>query len=608
MFLPNMSFPILTFLRSDEMAELSSVSDLRGTGILLSDLIEQIVMSEDLTQPRLSLFEDPQTSTTPSRVPLAAACLHTLICLLTVDPTLPLLFTPEDQCNIFNINFILHALKLLLAHSEIMLNSSGTESPLSQSASLTSPTPSSQELFGDSLFLPLLKTQSASESFTLVDDSDLLLLKENDQKAELARVLSPTARTSLTASPPLRLFNPRPSLRMSIVRQPTPATPQQFTAGRSPHPLDENFPKKISGDMRHTFVHPGTRFEGNNSDSEPPPPPSEPPSPGPPTPEPTPPPENEEWESDVLLPSPPQTMSTLTQRQLWMLLVSVQIITHSLSLLILPVCDDLTRLLNSTQHFTFDMSAARKGYNVGHDAVLHTLLHYSLAAFLMLFNEAFHATSFNLTQNPQRMETMLIVDRHDTRLNQNSNDAINEAEAKAVKTKKSLRLLNISAIEGILILGLLFIPLDLPTTLPVTDYAPLPPMSISFGMSKEHVFPESANEATAPPVVDADHLDTADADLRSHGSSDLPSQRPQDSHRPHTFKMQLVKYSGIFHAWWVGQDETAKTQFPIRKGWDGECEGDEADWVHTVLRSRNEDSNELMTQLLGAVNIVLLEK
>ncbi|KAK2945197.1 hypothetical protein BLNAU_19886 [Blattamonas nauphoetae] len=37
-----------------------------------------------------------------------------------------------------------------------MLNSSGAESPLSQSASLTSPTPSSQELFGDSLFLPFL--------------------------------------------------------------------------------------------------------------------------------------------------------------------------------------------------------------------------------------------------------------------------------------------------------------------------------------------------------------------------------------------------------------------------------------------------------------------
>ncbi|KAK2955298.1 hypothetical protein BLNAU_9689 [Blattamonas nauphoetae] len=311
------------------------------------------------------------------------------------------------------------------------------------------------------------KTQSASEFFTLVDDSYLLLLKENDQKAELARVLSPTARTSLTASPPLRLFNPRPYLRMSIVRQPTPATPQQFTAGRSTHPLDDNITDEISGDMRLAIVqYPATRFESDDSDSEPPPPPLDSPSPGPSTPVPTPPPENEEWESGVLLPSPPQTMPTLTQRRQRMLLVSVQIITHSLSLLIPPVCDDFTRLLNlgtnraspnekaseerivnptqipdtillsvvldSTQQFTFDISAARKGYNVGNDAELHTLLHYSLAAFLMLFNEAFHATSFNLTQNPQRMETMLIMDRHDPRLNQVSNDAFNEAEAEAV--------------------------------------------------------------------------------------------------------------------------------------------------------------------------------
>ncbi|KAK2944555.1 hypothetical protein BLNAU_20509 [Blattamonas nauphoetae] len=285
---------------------------------------------------KIPFHSDPLTS---SRwlSPLAAACLQTLICLLTVDPTLPLLFTPEDQCNIFSINFILHALKLLLAHAEIMLNSSGAESPLA-------------ELFGDSLFLTIImlsyeniteqQTLSFSkghkkagplgkESFTLVD-SELLLLKENDQKVEPARVLSPTARTSPNANPPLRLFNPRQSLRMSIIRQPTPVTPQKFTAGRNTPPLDDSLPDQISGDMRLA----------DDSDSEPPPPPSEPPSPGPPTPEPTPPPENEEWESDVLLPSPPQTMPTLTQRRQRMLLVSVQIITHSLSLLIPPVCDD----------------------------------------------------------------------------------------------------------------------------------------------------------------------------------------------------------------------------------------------------------------------------
>ncbi|KAK2948306.1 hypothetical protein BLNAU_16755 [Blattamonas nauphoetae] len=231
-----------------------------------------------------------------------------------------------------------------------------------------------------------------------------------------------------------------------------------------------------------------------------------------------------------------QTIPSLTQRRQRMLLVSVQIITHS--------------------------------------------LHNSLAAFLMLFNEAFHVTSFNLAESTTN------GDNTDCRQTRPSSEPklerhLQRARSEAAKTRKSSGLLNISAIEGILILGLLFIPLDLPTTLPVTDYAPLPPMSISFGMSKEQAFPESANEATAPPVVDADHLDTVDADhldtvdadLRSHGNSDLPPQRPQDSHRPHTFEMQLVKNSGIFHAWWVGQDETTKTQLQIRKGWDGECEG-----------------------------------
>ncbi|KAK2943614.1 hypothetical protein BLNAU_21494 [Blattamonas nauphoetae] len=214
------------------------------------------------------------------------------------------------------------------------------------------------------------------------------------------------------------------SLRMSIVRQPTPATPQQFTAGRSTPPLDDSLPEEISGDMRLAFVqHPATRFESDDSDPEPPPPP-----------------ENEEWESDVLLPSPPQTMPTLTQRRRRMFLVSVQIITHSLSLLIPPVCDDFMQLLNlgtnrespnekaseerivdptqipnpstlsvaldSTQQFTFDMSTAGTRYNVEHDA-----------AFLMLLNEAFHRTSFNLTPNPQRMETMLIIDGPNPLLN-----------------------------------------------------------------------------------------------------------------------------------------------------------------------------------------------
>ncbi|KAK2941107.1 hypothetical protein BLNAU_23981 [Blattamonas nauphoetae] len=168
-------------------------------------------------------------------------------------------------------------------------------------------------------------------------------------------------------------------------------------------------------------------------DSEPPPP-LDSPSPGPSTPV-APPPENEEWSrarASFAAADDADTHAAETADAL----VSVQIITHSLSLLHPAFCDDFTRLLNlgnesstrtraseerilsldSTQQFTFDMSAARKGYNVGHDAELHTLLHY-LAAFLMLFNEAFDATSFNLTQNPQRMETMLIVDRHDPRLN-----------------------------------------------------------------------------------------------------------------------------------------------------------------------------------------------
>ncbi|KAK2941751.1 hypothetical protein BLNAU_23332 [Blattamonas nauphoetae] len=276
-------------------------------------------------------------------------------------------------------------------------------------------------------------TKQQTLSFSKGHKSTGPLGKEFKSKFDLPFVFkSPTnshkaqsASESLTlASPPLRLFNPRQSLRMSIVRQPTPATPQQFTAGRSTPPLDDSLPEEISGDMRLAFVqHPATRFESDDSDPEPPPPP-----------------ENEEWESDVLLPSPPQTMPTLTQRRRRMFLVSVQIITHSLSLLIPPVCDDFMQLLNlgtnrespnekaseerivdptqipnpstlsvaldSTQQFTFDMSTAGTRYNVEHDA-----------AFLMLLNEAFHRTSFNLTPNPQRMETMLIIDGPNPLLN-----------------------------------------------------------------------------------------------------------------------------------------------------------------------------------------------
>ncbi|KAK2942609.1 hypothetical protein BLNAU_22484 [Blattamonas nauphoetae] len=412
---------------------------------------------------KIPFHSDPRTS---SRwlSPLTAACLQTLICLLTVDPTLPLPFTPDDQGNIFNINFhpartqtpihqfrdlcgrgrrhhsvpiVLHrvlsaARRYLDVLTQRQTNSDILKTPFSHPflASFTS------TLFHLLSFVMLSYetiTKQQTLSFSKGHKSTGPLGKEFKSKFDLPFVFkSPTnshkaqsASESLTlASPPLRLFNPRQSLRMSIVRQPTPATPQQFTAGRSTPPLDDSLPEEISGDMRLAFVqHPATRFESDDSDPEPPPPP-----------------ENEEWESDVLLPSPPQTMPTLTQRRRRMFLVSVQIITHSLSLLIPPVCDDFMQLLNlgtnrespnekaseerivdptqipnpstlsvaldSTQQFTFDMSTAGTRYNVEHDA-----------AFLMLLNEAFHRTSFNLTPNPQRMETMLIIDGPNPLLN-----------------------------------------------------------------------------------------------------------------------------------------------------------------------------------------------
>ncbi|KAK2961977.1 hypothetical protein BLNAU_3033 [Blattamonas nauphoetae] len=423
---------------------------------------------------KIPFHSDPRTS---SRwlSPLTAACLQTLICLLTVDPTLPSPSLPMTRATSSISISILHALKLLFTNSEIVgpserslieqfvdedgviilyrlycivfspllvgyldvltqrqTNSDILKTPFSHPflASFTS------TLFHLLSFVMLSYetiTKQQTLSFSKGHKSTGPLGKEFKSKFDLPFVFkSPTnshkaqsASESLTlASPPLRLFNPRQSLRMSIVRQPTPATPQQFTAGRSTPPLDDSLPEEISGDMRLAFVqHPATRFESDDSDPEPPPPP-----------------ENEEWESDVLLHSPPQTMPTLTQRRRRMFLVSVQIITHSLSLLIPPVCDDFMQLLNlgtnraspnekaseerivdptqipnpstlsvaldSTQQFTFDMSTAGTRYNVEHDA-----------AFLMLLNEAFHRTSFNLTPNPQRMETMLIIDGRNPLLN-----------------------------------------------------------------------------------------------------------------------------------------------------------------------------------------------
>ncbi|KAK2946957.1 hypothetical protein BLNAU_18115 [Blattamonas nauphoetae] len=361
-------------------------------------------------------------------------------------------------------------------------------------------------------------TKQQTLSFSKGHKSTGPLGKEFKSKFDLPFVFkSPTnshkaqsASESLTlASPPLRLFNPRQSLRMSIVRQPTPATPQQFTAGRSTPPLDDSLPEEISGDMRLAFVqHPATRFESDDSDPEPPPPP-----------------ENEEWESDVLLPSPPQTMPTLTQRRRRMFLVSVQIITHSLSLLIPPVCDDFMQLLNlgtnraspnekaseerivdptqipnpstlsvaldSTQQFTFDMSTAGTRYN-------------------------------NIIQS--YAESTANGNNADYRRTQPSSELNLERRHQRGRSKSSEDE-DVVGVEGA---GL----------------------------------PRKRHEADARPVVDVDHPNTvalAFEAMRALHVNSIPEI-------PRAFKTQLVKNSGNFYAWHVGQDETAKTKFPIRKG------------------------------------------
>ncbi|KAK2943613.1 hypothetical protein BLNAU_21493 [Blattamonas nauphoetae] len=70
------------------------------------------------------------------------------------------------------------------------------------------------------------------------------------------------------------------------------------------------------------------------------------------------------------------------------------------------------------------------------------------------------------------------------------------------------------------------------------------------------------HEADARPVVDVDHPNTvalAFEAMRALHVNSIPEI-------PRAFKTQLVKNSGNFYAWHVGQDETAKTKFPIRKG------------------------------------------
>ncbi|KAK2956341.1 hypothetical protein BLNAU_8708 [Blattamonas nauphoetae] len=116
--------------------------------------------------------------------------------------------------------------------------------------------------------------------------------------------------------------------------------------------------------------------------------------------------------------------------------------------------------------------------------------------------------------------------------------------------------------------------------LPIPDYAPLPPMSISFGVSKEQAFPESATKPLhylssmliipTPSLIafeamralyfllkcNKTAIDRTFTHLHVNSIPEIPR----------AFKTQLVKNSGIFYAWHVGQDETVKTEFQIRKG------------------------------------------
>ncbi|KAK2940536.1 hypothetical protein BLNAU_24551 [Blattamonas nauphoetae] len=331
------------------------------------------------------------------------------------------------------------------------------------------------------------KAQSASESLTLGRDCS----DQSNSKPAIATVQSAPV-TPNEHRPPAH------SCHSATIHRRTKHT----SAGRQP-------PEEISGDMRLAFVqHPATRFESDDSDPEPPPPP-----------------ENEEWESDVLLPSPPQTMPTLTQRRRRMFLVSVQIITHSLSLLIPPVCDDFMQLLNlgtnrespnekaseerivdptqipnpstlsvaldSTQQFTFDMSTAGTRYN-------------------------------NIIQS--YAESTANGNNADYRRTQPSSELNLERRHQRGRSKSSEDE-DVVGVEGA---GL----------------------------------PRKRHEADARPVVDVDHPNTvalAFEAMRALHVNSIPEI-------PRAFKTQLVKNSGNFYAWHVGQDETAKTKFPIRKG------------------------------------------
>ncbi|KAK2960864.1 hypothetical protein BLNAU_4261 [Blattamonas nauphoetae] len=257
----------------------------------------------------------------------------------------------------------------------------------------------------------------------------------------------------------------------NILRQPTPVTPQKFTAGRSTPPLDDSFPEEISGDMRLAFVqHPATRFESDDSDSEPPPPPSEPPSPGPPTSEPTPPQENEEWERCRHSRSGDSGC-----------LVSVQIITHSLSLLIPPVCDDFTRLLN------LGMNRASPNEKASEERIVYPTQIPNPSTLSVAFDST---QQFTLPQNiiQSYAESTVNGDNADYRRTQPSSEPNLERRFQRGRSRSSEDEEVVVGVEG-----------------------------------AGH--PRKRTEAAAQHVVDVDHPDTVAARLRSHGSSDLPNQK-----------------------------------------------------------------------------------
>ncbi|KAK2964204.1 hypothetical protein BLNAU_735 [Blattamonas nauphoetae] len=102
--------------------------------LFMSNMCEQILLNEDLSQPQQLPFivqrqsrrtERFPSSIPTSNIPVAVAILNCFTTFLIANPGIPFRIPDNSQISLFNLSFLLHVLQLLLVHFEITANETG---------------------------------------------------------------------------------------------------------------------------------------------------------------------------------------------------------------------------------------------------------------------------------------------------------------------------------------------------------------------------------------------------------------------------------------------------------------------------------------------------